>query len=216
LGASHGVKNAVFPEGVAGDSERAAVGFLGTDRPGDFEGASFPGIWYLFIATTYDRGNTWTIVNATQNDPVQGVGGIWLGGGSNTNRNLLDFNEVTVDDRGRVIFGYSDGCVGPCVGNPSTNSYTAHMRVARQFGGKGLFASKDAPEPAAPKPPCLKGTRDSSGSQLFWKVPDNGGSDIVNYQILRGTAPGNEVVIGQTGIPKASFTDTTADPNVSS
>ena len=215
LGASHGVKNAVMPEGVAGDSDRAAVGFLGTDRPGDFEGASFPGVWFLFIATTYDRGNTWTIVNATPNDPVQGAGGIWLGGGSNTNRNLLDFNEVTVDDRGRVIFGYSDGCVGPCVGNPSTNSYTAHMRVARQFGGKGLFASKDTPEPAAPKPACLKGTRDSSGSHLFWKVPDNGGSDIVNYQILRGTAPGNEVVIGQTGIPKASFTDTTADPNVS-
>jgi hypothetical protein len=215
LGASHGVKNAVFPEAVAGDSDRAAIGFLGTDRPGDFEGASFPGIWYLFIATTYDRGNTWTIVNVTPNDPVQGVGGIWLGGGSNTNRNLLDFNEVTVDDKGRVIFGYSDGCIGPCVGNPSTNSYTAHMRVARQFGGKGLFASKDTPEPAAPKPPCLKGTRDSSGSHLFWKVPDNGGSDIVNYQILRGTAPGNEVVIGQTGMPKASFTDTTADPTVS-
>ena len=215
LGASHGVKNAVFPEGVAGDSDRAAVGFLGSDRPGDFEGASFPGVWYLFIATTYDRGNTWTIVNVTPNDPVQGAGGIWLGGGSNTNRNLLDFNEVTVDDRGRVVFGYSDGCVGPCVGNPSTNSYTAHMRVARQSGGKGLFASKDTPEPAAPKPPCLKGTRDSSGSQLSWKVPDNGGSDIVNYQILRGTAPGNEVVIGQTVIPKPSFTDTTADPNVS-
>ncbi len=215
LGASHGIKNAVFPEGVAGDSDRAAVGFLGTDRPGDFEGASFPGVWYLFIATTYDRGNTWTIVNVTPNDPVQGAGGIWLGGGSNTNRNLLDFNEVTVDDRGRVIFGYSDGCVGPCVGNPSTNSYTANMRVARQFGGKGLFASKDTPEPAAPKPPYLKGTRDSLGSHLFWNVPDNGGSDIVNYQILRGTAPGNEVVIGQTGIPKASFTDTTTDPNVS-
>lgn len=214
LGLTHGVKNAVFPEAIAGDDSRAAVGFLGTDRPGDFEGASFPGIWYLFIATTYDHGDTWTIVNATPNDPVQGVGGIWLGGGSNTNRNLLDFNEVTVDDKGRVVFGYSDGCVGTCVGDPSNNSYTAHMRIARQFGGKGLFASKDSSEPAIPKPACLKGTRDSSGSHLFWKVPDNGGADIVNYQILRGTAPGNEIVIGQTGIPKASFIDTTADPNV--
>ena len=45
LGVSHGIKNAVFPEGVAGDGDRAAVGFLGTDRPGDFEGASFPGVW---------------------------------------------------------------------------------------------------------------------------------------------------------------------------
>ncbi len=214
LGISHGIKNATFPEAIAGDDNRAAVGFLGTDRPGDFEGASFPGLWYLFIASTYDGGDSWTIVNATPNDPVQGVGGIWLGGGSNDNRNLLDFNEVTMDDKGRVVFGFSDGCVGNCVGDPSHNSYTAHMRVARQFGGKSLRASFDSPEPSAPKPSCLSGTRDSAGSHLFWKVPDNGGADIVNYQILRGLTPGSEVLIGQTGGPKASYQDTTADPAV--
>jgi subtilisin-like proprotein convertase family protein len=214
LGTTHGVKNAVFPEAIAGDDNRVAVGFLGTDRPGDFEGASFPGIWYLFIATTYDNGDHWTIVNATPNDPVQGAGGIWLGGGSNHNRNLLDFNEVTVDDKGRVIFGYSDGCVGDCIGNPSNNSYTANMRVARQFGGNGLFASKDLAEPTAAKPACLSGTRDSSGSKLSWKTPDNGGADIVNYEILRGTTPGTEIAIGQTVGPKNTYSDTTADPSV--
>src|SRR5204862_8275072 len=37
-------------------------------------------------------------------------------------------------------------------------------------------------EPAAPKPPCLSGTRDPSASHLSWKAPDNGGSNIVSYQ----------------------------------
>lgn len=215
LGTSHGIKNAVFPEAIAGDDNRVACGFLGTDRPGDYEGASFPGLWYLFIATSYDGGDNWTIVNVTPNDPVQGVGGIWLGGGSNTNRNLLDFNEVTLDDKGRVLFGYSDGCVGNCVGDPSHNSYVAHMRVARQFGGKSLFASKDIAEPTVPKPSCLSGVRDANGSHLSWKAPDNGGSDIVNYQIFRGTAPSGEAFVGETGNAKTSYHDTTADPSLS-
>src|SRR5205807_1483185 len=113
IGASVGVVHAVFPEAVAGDSGRAACGFLGTDKSGDFQSPSFPGRWYLFIATTYDGGKTWTTVNATPNDPVQGAGGICLQGiaCSGNNRNLLDFNEVTIDDHGRVLFGYDDGCV---------------------------------------------------------------------------------------------------------
>lgn len=214
LGASHGVVNAVFPEAVAGDDDRAAVGFLGTDQPGDYEGASFPGIWYLFIGTTYDSGNTWTVVNATPNDPVQGVGGIWQGGGSNHNRNLLDFNEVTMDSKGRVLFGYDDGCVGDCVTNPANNSYTANMRVARQSGGKTLLSRFDPVEPAAPKAPCLSGTRDTSGSRLKWKVPDNGGADITAYRIYRGTAPGSETLIATASAAKPEYVDTTADPSV--
>ena len=39
---SHGVINSAFPEAVAGDDNRAACGFLGTDRPGFYEGLSFP------------------------------------------------------------------------------------------------------------------------------------------------------------------------------
>jgi len=65
-----------------------------------------------------------------------------------------------------------------------------------------------------PKPPCLSGTRDPLASHLIWKVPDNGGSDIVNYQIFRGLTSGSEQLIGQTGGPKPSFDDTTTDPSV--
>ena len=215
LGASHGVINAVFPEAVGGDDNRAAVGFLGTDRPGFYEGATFPGYWYLFIATTYDGGNTWTVVNAIPNDPVQGVGGIWQGGGSNTNRNLLDFNEVTMDGKGRVLFGFDDGCTGACIGNPANNTYKAAMRVARQIGGKGLLSSFDVSEPAVPKAPCLSATRNASGVHLTWKAPDNGGANIVSYNIYRGTASGNETFLINTGNTKLTYDDITADPTQS-
>ena len=148
LGATHGIKNAVFAEAVAGDDSRAAVGFVGTDRPGDFEGASFPGVWYPFVATTYDSGDHWTVVNVSPNDPVQGVAGIWLGGGSNTNRNLLDFNEITLDNKGRVLFGYDDGCVGDCIGDPTHNSYGARMRVRAKSAVKAsLPATIQIPTP---------------------------------------------------------------------
>ncbi len=216
LGASHGIRNGAETEAVGGSSGRAACGFLGTNYAGDYQAISFPGVWYAFIATTYDGGKTWTTVNATPNDPVQRSTGVWQQGGSHQDRNLLDFNEITVDDKGRVLYGYSDGCVtAGCIAGTAPNDFTAFMRVARQSGGKGLFASLDTVEPVLPKPPCLSGTRDSSASRLTWKAPDNGGSDIVNYQILRGTASGSEVAIGETGNTKTTFLDTTAAPGVS-
>src|SRR6266436_5209710 len=215
IGATHGIKNAAEIEAVGGSSGRAAVGFLGTDIAGDYQAISFPGKWYAFIATTYDGGVTWTTVNATPNDPVQSMTGVWQQGGSHQDRNLLDFNEITIDDKGRVLYGYSDGCVTEgCIAGTAANDFVAFMRVARQYGGKSLVASLDTAEPAAPKPPCLSGTRDPAASHLTWKAPDNGGSDIINYQIFRGTSSGTEVLLGQTGNAKTTFDDTTADPSV--
>jgi hypothetical protein len=219
LGATHGVVNAAEIEAVGGSSGRAAVGFLGTNVNGDYQANSFPGKWYAFIATTYDGGANWTTVNATPNDPVQSMTGIWQQGGGAKDRNLLDFNEITIDDKGRVLYGYSDGCVTTgCIAGASANDFTAYMRVARQSGGKTLLSSYDGntdiATALAPKPPCLSGTRDTTGSHLTWKVPDNGGSAIVNYLIFRGTTSGSEVQIGQTGVAKNSFDDTSALPNV--
>jgi PKD repeat protein len=220
IGASHGIKNAAEIEAVGGSPGRAAVGFPGTDIAGDYQAISFPGKWYIFIATTYDGGQSWVTVNATPNDPVQSMTGIWQQGGSHQDRNLLDFNEVTVDKFGRVLFGYSDGCVTDgCIAGTAPNDFTAFMRVARQSGGKTLFASFDGSTDTTaalpPKPPCLSGTRDPSASHLSWKVPDNGGSDITGYQILRGTSSGGEtVLVNNTGNTKPSYDDTTADPSV--
>jgi hypothetical protein len=221
LGATHGIVNAAEIEAVGGSSGRAAVGFIGSNVVGDYQALSYPGNWYVFIATTYDAGKHWVTVNATPNDPVQGRTGIWQSGGSNLQRNLLDFNEITVDDRGRVLYGYSDGCVSSgCIGGTGPNDFVGFMRVARQTGGKSLFASYDAMTDTTaamvPKPPCLSGIRDASGSYLTWKAPDNGGAKIVGYKIYRGTAASHEAPtpIAQTGV-KTTFTDKTADPSVS-
>jgi hypothetical protein len=213
IGASHGIRNAVHTEAVGGSAGRAACGFIGTDRAGDYQASGFPGKWYAFIATTYDGGQTWVTVNATPNDPVQNQTGVWQQGGSHDDRNLLDFNEITVDDHGRVLYGYSDGCVTEgCIAGTAGNDFVAFMRVARQSGGKSLFANFDTTEPVASRPPCLSGTRDPSASHLTWRAPDNGGSDIALYQVFRATSPGAEILLGQTD--RTTFNDTTANPAV--
>ena len=223
VGASHGIVNAALTEAVGGSAGRAACGFVGTNVAGDYQSGSFIGKWYAFIATTYDEGRTWVTVNATPNDPVQSMIGIWQQGGSGQNgdRNLLDFNEITVDNKGRVLYGYSDGCTsGPCIAGTAPNDGNAYMRVARQFGGNSIFSQFDITEPTAPKPPCLSApspaplpnsTRDSAASHLDWKMPDNGGSDITGYVILRGTTSGGEtVLVANTGDAKTTYNDTTA------
>ena len=80
IGASVGVKNAVFASVVAGDSDRAAVAFIGTTTSGDHQSPNFKGVWYGFVAHTYDGGRTWTTVNATPSGPVQREACIWNGG----------------------------------------------------------------------------------------------------------------------------------------
>src|SRR5207253_309111 len=220
LGATHGIVNAAEIEAVGGSSGRAAVGFIGADIAGDYQAQGYPGRWYAFIATTYDGGKNWVTVNATPNDPVQSKTGIWQSGGGNLQRNLLDFNEITADDKGRVLYGYSDGCVSSgCIAGTAPNDFVAFMRVARQSGGKTIFASNDnntdTTTALVPKPPCLSGIRFATVSHLSWKAPDNGGSDITGYQILRGTAAGGEtVLVTNTGDAKTSYDDTTVDSSV--
>ena len=57
-------------------------------------------------------------------------------------RNLLDFNDITVDKAGRVLVAYSDGCVGDCVTNTSSGSKGAISMVMRQLTGPLLYATK--------------------------------------------------------------------------
>jgi hypothetical protein len=161
VGAPFGIKNTKFPEMVVGDSDRAAVTFLGTTTAGDDQSSTFAGAWYLYVAFTYDRGKTWTTVNVTPNDPVQ-RGCVWMSGGSNPCRNLLDFNEITVDGHGRVEAAYTDGCTAACVTtnridasgcsgsenasftSTQTCTYGRLSAVVRQQCGLGLFSSFDS------------------------------------------------------------------------
>ncbi len=146
-GASFGIQNTAFPAVVAGDGDRAAFAFLGTPAPGADgigEVPTFPGVWHLYIASTTNRGASWTTVDVTPSDPVQ-LGSICLGGTTcGTTRNLLDFMDITVDAQGRVLVGYADGCTGSCV-TGGANTRTALATIARQTGGPRLFAAFDTP-----------------------------------------------------------------------
>ena len=215
VGIVRGIVNAVHPEAVGGSSGRAACGFLGTNEVGDYQAYDFKGNWYAFIATTYDGGLSWTTVNASPNDPVQRHSGVWQQGGGQGQRNLLDFNEITVDDKGFPLYGYSDGCTSDsCISGAAGNDFTAWMRVARQSGGKSLFAANDPVEPATPKAACLTGTRDDTASHLSWKAPDNGGANIAKYTIWRSDSAGNETLIAQTTTPATQYDDLTVDPSI--
>lgn len=214
IGAVGQIVNSVFPSAVAGDADRAACVFLGTTQGGNFQALDFPGLWYGFSATTTDSGTTWHTVNTTPNAPVQRETGVWLGGGGAQQRNLLDFNGVTRDAHGNVLFGFADGCTGDCETGAASNTFDDYASVSRQVGGKPLFAEFDPPIPDKPKAACLAGTRDVTAAHLNWRVPYSGGSEITGYKIYRGQPVGNEVLIGESTGAKARYDDFSHDVNV--
>ena len=215
LGTSYGLKNCVFNETVAGDPNRAAVGFLGTTASGNHEGDTFKGTWYAFIAHTYNGGQSWTTINATPNDPVQREAGIWNQGGNSPLRNLLDFNEITMDENGRVLYAYADGCINECVSGPP-NTFASKATIAKQSGGNGLLAIHDPTnEPVIPQGACLTGRRDDMASYLRWTVPDNGGNDITSYKIYRGIAANDVTQLVGTALgSKTAYNDRSVEVSV--
>ena len=125
-GLLHGIQNTEFAEVVTGDPGRAAFAFLGTGIQGAYQDGSFPGTWYLFISYTFDGGKHWRTVNATPHDPVQ-RGCVWNGGLVNACRNMLDFNDISIDKQGRVYVAYTDGCTKTadydCDGTPGIKGW---------------------------------------------------------------------------------------------
>ena len=224
VGASHGIQNSVFPAVIAGDSNRAAYFFLGSTTPGANGRAtdlSFPGTWFGYIATTYDGGATWVTVNATPNDPVQR--GVVCTNGTSCpagTRNLLDFNDLTVDKQGRPLAAYADGCVtAECIRGVDRNGDgkldsldndgTDKATIIRQTGGKRLFAAFD-PANTTPAPPLVVATKDGDAVNLAWSIPDDGGSPITGYRLYRGVDGGAESLLSSFGSDINSYTDNDA------
>ena len=224
VGAELGIKNIAFPAVVAGDPQRAAFAFYGTTTADctapacnpmeDHRGGSnddpalFSGNWYLYVASTFDGGQTWLTQNVTPNDPIQ-RGPIC---GDKTCRNLLDFFDATIDKRGRVLIGWDDGCIGSCVSGPP-NSFTSKATITRQSGGKRMFSQFDPVEPAIAGAPAVSGFVNGSQIQLSWPVPDSGGSFITGYKIYRRGGPTGAFTLIAT-VTQPSFTDTTFNPSV--
>jgi hypothetical protein len=157
-----GVRNVQFPEVIAGDDDRAAFAFLGTAAVGDDQTNAFPPDppWHLYIATTYDGGQSWTTQDTTPVDFVQrgcvDMQGTTIPNSGRVNicsqRNLLDFNDITMDGQGRVLVALSDGCDQTCQNTPTAHSgSSAHVdRVMRQSGGTFLLATSSPTIPEAP------------------------------------------------------------------
>lgn len=217
LGATFGIKNASFPVAAAGDGSRAAVAFLGTTEgsAGAYgTNAAWPGAWYLYVAHTYDGGLTWTTVSATPGDPVQrgpvcSLGTFGCTGGT---RNLLDFNDATLDREGRFEVGYADGCIGACI-TGGANSATAIASIARQLNGRRLLSAFDGP--AVPSAPSLKVTRDESNASsihLSWSRPDDRGSAITGYNIYRRPDGGDFALLTSVAGNINTHDDTIPDP----
>ncbi len=145
VGTAFGIQNVAFPAVVAGDATRAAYAFLGTSAAGAAatgDDPTFQAEWHLYVSHTYDGGATWETVDVTPTEPVQRSTICTAGTTCGTTRNLLDFIGITVDGEGRVLVGYADGCVGTCLSG-GANTFASEARIARQMGGKRLYAAFD-------------------------------------------------------------------------
>lgn len=219
VGAVYGIKNVAYPAAIAADADRAAVAFYGTTTGDSKDGGgesddTFKGIWHLYVAETFDGGKTWTTTDATPNMPMQ-RGCIWMQGGADICRNLLDFFDINYDNDGRVQVGYVNGCAGAaCEQAAATavgNSYTALGVIARQSSGRRLIASKDPQTTtSAPGMPSIAAYREGPVAHLSWSEADDGNSPIMSYQILRGTDSGKEAPLVTLPGTQTSYDDITA------
>ncbi len=196
VGALAGINYSVFPAAVAGDSGRAAVAFFGSTYNGpmtDYQSMAFPGVWYMYVATTYDGGNTWFVANATPNNPIQGAFGGISGGGDG--RNHYDFIDSTIDAEGRVLAANSIGCTASCPQNGGPNTFAKLGGIVRQSGGRRMYAQFDPMEPAAPQGPFINGYRTSQFVSLTWPEPDGHGLPVTGYNVYRRIDGGAETQI---------------------
>lgn len=162
VGTTFHIQNVEMPTVVAGDDNRAAFAFLGSTTPGDDQENSFVGTWDVYVAVTYNGGKTWTTTDLTPNAPVQ-RGCIEFAAscpssrGSDDQRNLLDFNDLTIDKYGRILVAYTDGCQqdptpaaghGPCATDATRlsglNPEIEGPAFLRQTCGLGLYAKYDS------------------------------------------------------------------------
>lgn len=144
----------------AGDDDRVAISFFGLEA-GPGADAGWLGteniyqcgerqddlVWRPYLAISYDAGQTWSI-GRVSNDPVQ-IGGLYdvVVEGPSTCRNLLDFNDMDIDSKGRLFYGIGDGCIDECAEAQKSNTTGWRVdapRLFRQVSGLGLFSQFDA------------------------------------------------------------------------
>jgi PKD repeat protein len=176
------ITRAEFANVEAGDWDRAAISFLGTTDTGGADAwtcTTDPSVvWYMYVARTYDAGQTWKVERAS-GDPVQ-VGGLWPSGGTSPCRNLLDFNDLDLGSDGRLYVSFADGCLAPqCHDGAATSTSTAAQgTVIRQSSGCGLLASADRPGSD-----CVNGVGTGDGTPVVRIGSPAGGASVAQGTI---------------------------------
>lgn len=213
------IQNSVFPAVTAGDGDRAAFFFIGTDVPGsgatsdDAGAVPFAGVWYGYISTTYDGGKTWVTVKATP-DPVQR--GVVCTNGTTCpsgTRNLLDFNDMEVDKQGRAVAALADGCVtDACKNNPDKNGDGVLNNrfdndggrlatILRQSSGKSLFAAFDTPPTVSITSPANNSTFAAGSNITITANAGDADGSVTKVDFYAGTT-----LIGTSANSPYSFT----------
>jgi hypothetical protein len=128
------VISTTFPQIDAGDPGRIAITYLGSENASqlgqtDLDGNEWNGnphyamenvSYFLYVTYSLNALDDEPIFHTVRisPDPVQ-IGAICLNSGDcrdigGSNRNLLDFNDLTIDREGRVYIAFADGCTGEC------------------------------------------------------------------------------------------------------
>jgi hypothetical protein len=145
------VQGVVFAGLASGDDGRIAIAYLGNrEWAGDPSRAPDNTTWHLFTTFSYDAAAPQPTFTTHQvspnNDPVQ-IGCIWMRGGGNPCRNLLDFIDAVIDKEGRFHVAFTDGCTArtSCAGNPDATPAESRERavaLAIQNHGPSLYVAK--------------------------------------------------------------------------
>jgi hypothetical protein len=164
------VVSATFPQIQAGDPGRIAIAYLGSTNAdklntSDIDGKPWDGnphyapegvtydLYVTFSLDALSAAPTWHTVKVTT-DPVQ-AGSICLNSGDcrdigGSNRNLLDFNDLSQDKDGRIYVAFTDGCRAECAddGTPEArDSRSARGTVAILESGPSLLSAKGMLKP---------------------------------------------------------------------
>ena len=136
------ITSTVFQVASAGAEGRLAMAFLGTDDSS--EEPSFVGddtIWHMYIATTEDGtadAPTFDVVQVTPDRDAVQVGCVWMYGGGNPCRNMLDFMDSAVRPTdGTFAVAFTKGCSGGCTdfSDKSSNTAVAWLPDWSLYGG---------------------------------------------------------------------------------
>ena len=136
------VRSTVFAGITSGDDDRIAMAYLGTrDTDEEPSKAGENTTWHLFVTYSFDALAESPTFVTTQvdgdDDPIQ-IGCVWLNGGGNPCRNMLDFIDMTSDADGRIFVAITDGC-DKCATDKESHNRNAAIVVLEE--GPSLYAA---------------------------------------------------------------------------